>query len=144
MHSLLFVEAIVGALMVLFVSHEFKRYRSRIRQFPGPVGLPLIGNLWQLHRQNAPEVYRSWSTRYGDVFQIQLGDVPVLVVNSAKAAKAIFSQESQASASRPTFYTFHQVSMGLPNCCSPCRFISTNHSPHRSDHIPDIRNDFGY
>ena len=60
-------------------------------------------------RTNAAEKYRNWSSQYGDVYQIQLGNVPILVVNSAAAAKALFGQNSQALSSRPVFYTFHKV-----------------------------------
>ena len=50
-----------------------------------------------------------WSKKYGAVYQIMLGNVPVIVVNSAKAAREIFGANSQALASRPEFYTFHKV-----------------------------------
>lgn len=38
-----------------------------------------------------------------------LGNVPVVVVNSAKEAKVLFGQNAQALSSRPEFYTFHKV-----------------------------------
>lgn len=38
-----------------------------------------------------------------------LGNVPVIVVNSAQSAREIFGANSQALASRPEFYTFHKV-----------------------------------
>lgn len=54
-----------------------------------------------------------------------LGNVPVVVVNTASDAKAIFGGHSQALASRPEFYTFHKVSarvvVGLDIIpCSSC------------------------
>lgn len=39
-----------------------------------------------------------------------LGNVPVVVVNSAASAKVLFGQNAQALSSRPEFYTFHKVS----------------------------------
>lgn len=74
----------------------------------GPSGLPLIGNLWDI-RVNAAEKYREWARRFGDVYQIQLGNIPVVVINSASAARTIFGQNAQAMSSRPEFYTFHKV-----------------------------------
>lgn len=90
------------------VVNEFIRASSRVPGFKGPRGLPLIGNIAQI-RKNAAEQYRLWSKIYGPVYQIQLGNIPVIVVNSAVSAKAIFGQNAQALSSRPEFYTFHKV-----------------------------------
>lgn len=90
------------------VVNEFVRSAARVPGFGGPRGLPLIGNLSQI-RENAAEQYRQWAKKYGPVYQIQLGNIPVIVVNSAAAAKQLFSQNAQALSSRPEFYTFHKV-----------------------------------
>ncbi|OAF61076.1 hypothetical protein VC83_02293 [Pseudogymnoascus destructans] len=74
----------------------------------GPSGIPLIGNIGQI-RVNAAEKYREWAKTYGAVYQIQLGNIPVVVVNSAASAKVLFGQHAQALSSRPEFYTFHKV-----------------------------------
>lgn len=87
---------------------EVYRARARIPDFSGPRGLPVIGNIHQI-RANAAEQYRRWARQHGPVYQIMLGHVPVIVVNSAKAAREIFGANSQALASRPEFYTFHRV-----------------------------------
>ncbi|KAE8307094.1 cytochrome P450 [Aspergillus transmontanensis] len=91
-----------------FIVNEFIRAFSRVPGFKGPRGLPLIGNIAQI-RKNAAEQYRIWSKTYGPVYQIQLGNIPVIVVNSAVSAKAIFGQNAQALSSRPEFYTFHKI-----------------------------------
>lgn len=98
---------IFNIIIVLFFI-EVDRFNSRIKGFKGPSGAPIIGNIWQI-RTNAAEQYRLWSKKFGAVYQIQLGNVPVIVVNSAAAARTIFGQNSQALASRPEFYTFHKV-----------------------------------
>ncbi|KAJ5657113.1 cytochrome P450 phenylacetate hydroxylase [Penicillium longicatenatum] len=99
----------VFAVPVLYVIvNEFIRASARIPGLEGPRGLPLIGNLAQI-RKNAAEQYRIWSKAFGPVFQIQLGSMPIVVVNSAAAAKVLYGQSSQALASRPEFYTFHKV-----------------------------------
>jgi hypothetical protein len=71
---------------------------------------------------NAPEKYRQWSKQYGPVFQIMLGNEPVVVVNSAKAAHETFLSQGNAMSSRPMFYTFHKV---FPALC-PLFFCSAN------------------
>lgn len=104
--SLAVVAVLVPLLYVVF--NEFTRASVRVKGIHGPRGLPLIGNLAQI-RKNAAEQYRLWSKQYGSVYQIQLGNVPVVVINSAASAKSIFGQNAQALSSRPEFYTFHKV-----------------------------------
>jgi 3-hydroxyphenylacetate 6-hydroxylase len=90
--------------------NEFTRKAARIPGLTGPSGLPLVGNLLQI-RENAAEKYRQWARSHGSVYQIQLGNIPIVVVNSAAAAKSLFGQNAQAMSSRPEFYTFHKVTM---------------------------------
>ena len=89
--------------------NEFVRKAARVPGLGDPRGFPLIGNLWQI-RQNATEKYREWMKTHGSVYQIQLGNIPVVVVNSIAAAKTLFGQNAQALSSRREFYTFHKVS----------------------------------
>ncbi|KAK2593075.1 hypothetical protein QQS21_009205 [Conoideocrella luteorostrata] len=96
------------APLIYIVANELIRYNARISGIKGPIGLPLIGNLWDI-RVNAAEKYREWARTFGDVYQIQLGNIPVVVINSAAAGRAIFGQNAQAMSSRPEFYTFHKV-----------------------------------
>ena len=92
--------------ILLYISFtEIGRYNSRLTGFKGPTGLPIIGNIWQI-RTNAAEQYRQWAKKFGAVYQIQLGNVPVVVVNSAAAARTIFGQNSQALSSRLNFTHF--------------------------------------
>lgn len=102
------VTALVVPIIYIIIN-EFIRASARVPGLNGPRGLPLIGNLAQI-RKNAAEQYRIWSKTYGPVYQIQLGNIPVIVVNSAAAAKILFGQNAQALSSRPEFYTFHRVS----------------------------------
>ena len=90
------------------LANEVVRRQARVPGLGGPPGFPLIGNLWQI-RKNAAEKYRQWARKYGSVYQIQLGNIPVVVVNSAKSARVLFGQNAQALSSRPEFYTFHKV-----------------------------------
>lgn len=97
-----------GSLLLYIIVNEVIRSKARLVGMKGPRGYPLIGNLWDI-RVNAAEQYRKWATKFGDVYQIQLGNIPVVVVNSAATARSIFGQNSQALSSRPEFYTFHKV-----------------------------------
>jgi 3-hydroxyphenylacetate 6-hydroxylase len=132
--SYLLIILIVISLAVAPVLYERRRRGLRIPNVPGPGGLPFVGNLYDI-RKNAAEQYRKWSHEHGDVFQIQLGDITVLVVNSASAAKAIFLGHSNALSSRPVFFTFHKVVPSLRNMT----IINTF-----SDHRKNRRSDDGH
>lgn len=71
--------------------------------------MPLIGNIGQI-RVNAAKKCRSWAKQWVAVYQIQLGNIPSVVANSAVAARVLLGQNAQALSSKPEFYTFHQVS----------------------------------
>lgn len=108
-HPLLSALALLVALpATYFVYNEYVRYSRRIKDFPGPKNWPLVGNIPDI-KYNAAEKYRQWSKQFGAVYQIQLGNEPVIVVNSADAARKIFGGNSQALSSRPVFWTFHKV-----------------------------------
>ena len=100
---------LVGIPILYLVANEYVRYSRRIRGFSGPTNWPLVGNIPDI-KYNAAEKYREWSKRFGAVYQIQLGNEPVIVVNSAESARKIFGGHSQALSSRPVFWTFHKVS----------------------------------
>jgi len=90
------------------IANEYVRYTRRLKGFTGPRNWPLVGNIPDI-KYNAADKYREWSKQYGAVYQIQLGNEPVVVVNSAEAARKIFGSNSQALSSRPVFWTFHKV-----------------------------------
>lgn len=102
------LEAFVSLLISYIIINEVIRYHARVPGMKGPPGLPLIGNLWSI-RSNAAAKYYEWSQTYGDVYQVQMGNVPVVIVNSAKAARQLWVGQSQALSSRPITYTFHKV-----------------------------------
>ncbi|KAI1086277.1 cytochrome P450 [Rostrohypoxylon terebratum] len=102
------VSILVVGLLVYLAQNEIVRYRSRIKNLPGPRGWPIVGNLFQNRDVIPAETYRKWSFKYGPVFQIQLGNTTAVVINSTQAAKQLFLGQSHAMNSRPTFYIFHK------------------------------------
>ena len=105
-----------GLLFLIYVLvNELICYSRQVAGFPVPPVLPLVGNLHRL-RTNAAEQYRKWAKDFGDVYQVRLGNLPVIVINSAAAARVILGHNSQATASRPELYTYHKVRSIFTNC----------------------------
>lgn len=102
-------------LITYILLNEIVRFSSRISHLPGPRGYPLLGSLPSLRGKTGSEEYRLWAAKYGDVFQLQLGNTTAVVVNSAAAARAFFISQREATNSRPHFYVLHKkVQQGGP------------------------------
>lgn len=99
---------IVLAIVAYFIFTEITRYKTRIPTIDGPTGLPIVGNYHQLAPDPA-ESLRKWSKQYGEVYQIMMGDMPVIIVNSMQAARDIFIGQGHSTLDRPRLYTFHSV-----------------------------------
>ena len=78
---------------------------------PGPRGWPVVGNLFQLG--DAPHVrLTELSSVYGDVFRLQLGACPTVVVNGWSSVRQALVKQLDDFASRPNFSSFQQYADG--------------------------------
>ncbi|KAH8690458.1 cytochrome P450 [Talaromyces proteolyticus] len=102
----LFVPA--ALLLVYLFYNELVRFQLRVPNLPGPRGFPLVGSLPSLSGTITSEELRKWAGKYGDVFQVQLGNSTVVVVNTTAAAEALFIRQREATNSRPIFYVLHK------------------------------------
>ncbi|KAI0886558.1 cytochrome P450 [Annulohypoxylon maeteangense] len=107
-HLQYFISLSILGLFFYLLQNEIVRYRSRVKNLPGPRGWPIVGNLFQHRDEIAAETYRKWSLKHGPVFQIQLGNTTAVVINSAQAARQLFLGQSSGMNSRPVFYVLHQ------------------------------------
>src|SRR5262249_47957871 len=51
---------------------------TSLRELPGPTGLPLLGNLWQLDLKRLHLVLEKWCAQFGPVYAFRLGTRPVV------------------------------------------------------------------
>ncbi|XP_064408637.1 cytochrome P450 2G1-like [Latimeria chalumnae] len=71
------------SLVLLF----FLKKNKAVRLPPGPPALPLLGNILQLDRKAPFKTLEELSKRYGPVFMVYIGTLPVLVLCGYKAVK---------------------------------------------------------
>lgn len=93
------------AVVLISVQTLMGRFKRKQPLPPGPWSLPIVGNLFQLGEY--PYVtFDRMRKKYGDVFQIKLGMVPVVVVNGLEMVKQVLLKDGESFAGRPNMQTF--------------------------------------
>ncbi|KAG2054196.1 cytochrome P450 [Suillus hirtellus] len=72
---------------------------------PGPVPLPLLGNILSLDTKAAWLTYTEWAATYGDLFFVRLLGQEVVVINSQHVAEALLDKRSRIYSDRPYIAT---------------------------------------
>ncbi|TFK81327.1 cytochrome P450 [Polyporus arcularius HHB13444] len=90
--------ALLAALVLVVVVSLNKRRRSLP---PGPKGLPIFGNVFDVPKEFEWLAYDRWSREcHSDVIYLNLAGTPAIVVNSAQAAHELFEKRSSLYSDR--------------------------------------------
>ena len=100
---------ILALLIGYVVMNECLRRKSMIPGLASPPQNIVFGHLPYFAHKGVAEPCREWSKAFGPVYQIKLGNITAVTVNTAAAAKHIFSHQSHATSSRPELFTLHKV-----------------------------------
>ena len=84
-------------LLFIFLKHLSS---SKGKLPPGPIGLPLIGNLHQLGK-SLHRSFHKLSQKYGPVMFLRFGVVPVVVFSTKEAAKEVLKTHDLETCTRP-------------------------------------------
>ncbi|KAK0223367.1 cytochrome P450 [Armillaria fumosa] len=103
--------ASLGALLLYRQLSSTRRRRLPLP--PGPKGLPLLGNLWDVPAEYPWLTYAQWTATYGDVFYLDTPGNPTVVINSAQAAADIFEKRSGNYSDRPGMDAEHYAVLEL-------------------------------
>ncbi|KAM5191596.1 cytochrome P450 2J6-like [Mantella aurantiaca] len=68
---------------------------------PGPIPLPLIGNLYTLSFQLHPETLRKLAKLHGNIYTVWLGETPLVVLNGFQVVKDGIVSHSEELSGRP-------------------------------------------
>ncbi|KAJ4496604.1 hypothetical protein C8R41DRAFT_918447 [Lentinula lateritia] len=104
-HSKWTLLAIFVAFMYLF--HQASALRKG-RLPPGPRGLPLFGNLFQLNI-DAWLTFAEWKEQYGPLVQINVAGQSIVIMNTHKVASDLLDCRGPIYSDRPRFIGAHYV-----------------------------------
>ncbi|KAI9435475.1 cytochrome P450 [Lactarius indigo] len=97
-----FVALSLFAYLVRTYAASSDRGSCRGLQYPpGPRGLPLLGNLFDIPQYAPWETYARWGRQYGDVTSISVIGRLVVFVNSARAARDLLEHRGSRYMDRP-------------------------------------------
>ncbi|XP_051016017.1 cytochrome P450 2D3-like [Acomys russatus] len=104
--------AVFTAILLLLVDliHRHKRWTARYP--PGPVPLPILGNLLQVDFQNMPQSLHKLRHCYGDVFSLQMGWKPVIVISGLRAVQEVLVTCGEDTADRPRIPAYENLGFG--------------------------------
>ncbi|KAL7873468.1 hypothetical protein AOLI_G00125390 [Acnodon oligacanthus] len=103
MVSFIFLFCLEACLWIRNLTHK--------KRLPGPFAWPLVGNAMQLGQM--PHItFSKLAKKYGNVYQIRLGQNDIVVLNGDAAIRQALIQHSKEFAGRPNFISFQLVSGG--------------------------------
>lgn len=93
-------------LLGLYVCRKYYALRARLP--PGPVGIPLIGNLHQAPSKYPWRTYAEWRKKYGPVFSLKYGPTTLVVIGTHEVAHQLLEKRSNIYSSRPRACMVHE------------------------------------
>ena len=100
----------IGLLSIIYVLWKVlsQTDQPKIKGLPEIPGWPIFGSLFELGTKH-PLVTKSWSTKYGPVFQARLGNKRIVFANTFDSVYELWVKNQSALISRPKLHTFHTV-----------------------------------
>ncbi|KAG0697627.1 cytochrome P450 [Suillus ampliporus] len=102
--------AILAVLPISFIGITAIRQFIKNRQNrpplpPGPMPLPLLGNVLSINTKEPWLTYTQWRATYGDLIFVRILDQDVVVINSQPVAEALMDKRSRNYSDRPYLAT---------------------------------------
>ncbi|KAG6333948.1 hypothetical protein ID866_5145 [Astraeus odoratus] len=85
----------------LWLAHRAIRRKSGLPYPPGPKGLPLVGNTFNINLKEPHLTYTEWGKTYGDIMYCHIFGQDFVIINSEKTARLLADQRSSIYSNRP-------------------------------------------
>jgi hypothetical protein len=98
--------------ITLFLGHWLRQKSNRKLPLPpGPPGVPLLKNLFDVPMQLEHLTYKKWGDKYGDIVHIEVLGHHFIILNSTKAAVDLLDQRSKIYSDRPNIPMIHETDL---------------------------------
>ena len=86
-----------------------KRHKRQNEVPPGPTGLPVVGNLFDIPTEKAWIKYTEWGKKYGPVAYAESLGIRILVLNNHAAACELMEKRSSKYSGRPSSVMLNEM-----------------------------------
>ncbi|XP_042571285.1 cytochrome P450 2J2-like [Cyprinus carpio] len=121
----------LGSLILVWTCIFFVFLLIRIqrpRNFPpGPLPLPLFGNLLHVNMANPLKDFERFAERYGNIFSLYTGSRPAVFLNSFEVIKEALVMKAQDFSGRPQDFMINHLSENKG-------VVLADYGPHWKDH----------
>ena len=105
----------ISFLAVLIATYLIQQKRRQLSLPPGPRGVPVFGNLFQISPKYHWRQQQEWTQKYGPIFRMQLGAQTVIVLGTHQAARDLLDKRWKIYSDRPEFIvSAKHLSGGMP------------------------------
>ena len=107
------VMLLVLTLTCLILLSIWRQSSGRGKLPPGPIPLPIIGNIFQLNVKNITQSLTSFSKVYGPVFTLYFGTKPTVILHGYEAVKEALIDHGEEFAERGSFPVVEKINKDL-------------------------------
>ncbi|THU89650.1 cytochrome P450 [Dendrothele bispora CBS 962.96] len=105
---------VIILLVTFIVTLRYVSSRNKSTRLPpGPRGLPILGNVFQLDTERPWVTYGKWKKRYGPLVYLNMAGQPILVLNSQKAVQDLLDHRPTKYSDRPSWIVANEITGGL-------------------------------
>ncbi|XP_076690255.1 cytochrome P450 2C18-like isoform X4 [Callospermophilus lateralis] len=110
---------LVLSLSCILLLSLWRQRSGRGRLPPGPMPLPILGNILQIDTKNLSKSLTNLSKAYGPVFTLYFGTRPTVVLHGYEAVKEALIDHGEVFSGRGSFHLVDRASKGLASPCDP-------------------------
>ncbi|THU95916.1 cytochrome P450 [Dendrothele bispora CBS 962.96] len=95
------LQILATAIVCLLALRYLLKNRPNAPYPPGPRGIPILGNLFQLNPKASWRTFAEWGKLYGPITYINVAGQPIVILNTKKVAFDLLEYRASISSERP-------------------------------------------
>lgn len=96
--------AVAGLIVARWIRTSLARKSSGVRPLPGPPGLPVVGNIWDIPPVDSHIAYVPLAKKDGPLMELRVLGRTIVVVSDLKMAVDLLDRRGSIYSGRPPFY----------------------------------------